>query len=77
MANCSPTTLVVGRPTKEAITAASNQQPCSGTSVIECCDETLIGPRPNRNRVKEQIREFILLMLGAPVVSIELDEQQV
>jgi len=35
-----------------------------------------IAPRKNREKVRDQIKDYVLLMLGAPVVSIELDEQQ-
>jgi hypothetical protein len=34
-----------------------------------------IGPRPNRGIVREQIKDAVLLMLGAPVMKIELDDQ--
>lgn len=36
-----------------------------------------LGPRRNREKVRQQIKDYVLLMLGAPVISIELDEQQV
>jgi hypothetical protein len=37
---------------------------------------TPLAPRKNREKVREQIKDYVLLMLGAPVVSIELDQQQ-
>lgn len=77
MANCSPTTLVIGRPTKEAIAAAKGGAgSCGGVNPAVCCPSD-IGPRPKRDKVREQIHDFVLLMLGAPVIKIELDEQQV
>jgi hypothetical protein len=39
--------------------------------------EDKIGPRPNRERVRGEIADYILLMLGAPVLDIELDRQQI
>lgn len=37
---------------------------------------TPLSPRKNREKVRCQIKDYVLLMLGAPVISIELDEQQ-
>lgn len=34
------------------------------------------GPRFNRERVRSEIADYVLLMLGAPVIQIELDVQQ-
>lgn len=36
-----------------------------------------LGPRRSRGKVKEQITDYVLLMLGAPVIDIELDQQQI
>jgi hypothetical protein len=44
--------------------------------VSDPLDVGKLGPRPNRTKVKAQIRDYVLLMLGAPVVTIELDDQQ-
>lgn len=38
-------------------------------------DKSLLGPRPKREQVREQIREYIYNMLGAPALKLELDEQ--
>lgn len=35
-----------------------------------------ITPRKNRGKVIEELKDFLVLMLGAPVVGIEMDEQQ-
>ena len=35
-----------------------------------------LGPRKQRSKVISQIKDYVLLMLGAPVIRIELDEQQ-
>jgi hypothetical protein len=35
-----------------------------------------IGPRKNREKVREQIKDYVLTMLGAPVLPLELDDQQ-
>jgi hypothetical protein len=39
-------------------------------------DEECLSARPNRDVVREEIADYILLSLGAPVVRIELDRQQ-
>jgi hypothetical protein len=36
-----------------------------------------IGPRKQRQKVREQIKEYVLTMLGAPVLPLELDDQQI
>jgi len=35
-----------------------------------------LSRRYNRDKIREQISDYVLLMLGAPVVRIELDQQQ-
>jgi hypothetical protein len=49
---------------------------CRDPDPIEDCDETVIGPRPKRANVRQQLHDYILLKLGAPVIELELDEQQ-
>jgi hypothetical protein len=40
-----------------------------------CCGK--IGKRPCREKVVEQIKDLVLLRLGAPIVRIELDDQNI
>lgn len=47
------------------------------TSPFDCCDKSQLGPRTNRDLVREKIKDYVLLKLGAPVIDIELDDQQV
>lgn len=47
---------------------------CDSTGSIIPCPPG-IGPRKNRGKVREQIKDEVLLMLGAPVIKIELDQQ--
>ena len=51
---------------------------CSGCSTGGGVNDPIykIGSRKNRDKVKEQIRDYVLLMLGAPVITLELDQQQ-
>jgi hypothetical protein len=48
----------------------------SNLGVSDPLDVALLGPRPGRAKITQQLKDYILLMLGAPVVSIELDDQQ-
>ena len=53
---------------------------CNGTGsnlgVSDPLDIASLSARPNRGKIRDQLKDFVLLMLGAPVVQIELDEQQ-
>lgn len=71
MRNYNSNMIFIGRPTEKDIRGNSCNS-CSGNST-ECPPD--IGPRPNRERVKEEIRDYVLNMLGAPQVQIELDQQ--
>jgi hypothetical protein len=70
MPNCGPSMLIISRP--------SSNQKCGvncDTGPADCLQSGL-SPRRNRGKVIEQIKDYVLLMLGAPVVSVELDDQQ-
>jgi len=69
---CGGNTLVMSIPSREGGNCATKPV---GTS---CCgpDEVkMLGGRPNREHVREQIKEYVLQMLGAPRVRIELTDQ--
>lgn len=72
--SCSPNTLFVSRPSQNAA-----QQCCNGgcTDFIApvCCGK--IGKRPCREKVREQIKDLILLQLGATAVRLEINDQHV
>lgn len=79
-------TLVIGRPTQSKLDqlncgtggVVANAFGCSGTpacsSFVGPVDRKL-APRKHREKVREQIKDYVLLMLGAPVVKVELDDQ--
>lgn len=87
MSNCGSTnTLAIGRPsqhTYEALgcsTAGGVTTASAGCSSGDSCKyvsahDRKIGPRKHREKVREDIKDYVLLMLGAPVVKVELDEQ--
>lgn len=66
---------------------ANNSTSCdtSTTSVGDCgssCHSPVaphgrkLTPRKEREKVREDLKDYVLLMLGAPTVKVELDEQQ-
>lgn len=48
---------------------------CNNIGPVDCL-QTGLTPRRNRGKVIEQIKDYVQLMLGAPVLDLELDEQQ-
>lgn len=73
MATCTNNTLFFNRPTSQA---QNCNQKNYNLGVSDPLDIGKLSPRPNRSKVKSQLRDYILLMLGAPVVTVELDDQQ-
>jgi len=63
--------LEIGTPTKNMNCVAQCQNNLGPTDTL-----TPLAPRKNREKVREQIKDYVLLMLGAPVINIELDQQQ-
>jgi len=72
--NCDTRTLFIRRPNRQdADACCPTKCPLSLTDPVGCGK---IGKRPFRDKVKEQIKDYVLLMLGAPVIRIEMDDQQ-
>lgn len=89
MANCGSNTLVIGRPSQGRYDAAKCGGPNGGGATATNCGSTAacqspVGPhdRPNmsrrnyREKIREDIRDYVMLMLGAPAIGLELDQQQ-
>lgn len=55
----------------------SNDSCGTGAVSSDCCLLGEIGPRPKREAVRESLRDYILHMLGAPRIRIELTEQNI
>jgi len=53
-----------------------NDSSASNLGVSDSLCKNELGSRKNRSKVIEQIKDYVLLMLGAPVINIELDQQQ-
>jgi hypothetical protein len=69
--------ILMNTPTRDATGAACAITSCGSTS-LGPTDPTWkgeLGPRRCREQVREQLKDFVLLMLGAPTVTIELDMQ--
>lgn len=75
--SCGNNTLAVGRPTYGQINGVQCNSSCgSGGGGIGGCPKG-VGPRKKREAVREEIREYIYHMLGAPNIRLELDEQNI
>ena len=48
---------------------------CSDLGHVDPLNKNKLGPRRQREKVREQIKDYCLHMLGAPVVKLELDAQ--
>lgn len=69
-------TMSVGKPCGGGMSGGS----CNSNTTLSAqdpLDAHLLGARPNRAKVRDQIREYILHMLGAPAMELELDEQNI
>ena len=75
MPNCSSNSVMLTRPPLSAQQAAMCGPGCGGTGAADCLDANKLGPRRKREAVIEQIKDYVLLMLGAPTVDVELDDQ--
>lgn len=67
--------IFIPRPTKDQFSQLSCGQGCGDLGPTDPLDK--IGPRRNREKVRGQIKEYVLTMLGAPVLPLELDDQQI
>lgn len=74
---CGNNTLVMGRPTPDSFQSIQCTSSCGSGSGGSPCNRPGIGPRKKREAVREEIRDYILNMLGAPILRLELDEQNI
>lgn len=83
--SCQSSILSIGRPSQpqyDSLCAAGGVAvPQSGCGSASSCsyyvDGANISQRKNREAVRERIKDYVLLTLGAPVIQLELDEQQI
>lgn len=69
--NYSANMLVLPRPN-----AQSCQSSCGSLGITDPTYKSLLSPRRSREKVREQIKDTTVLMLGGPTISLELDQQQ-
>jgi len=68
-------TILLNTPSRDAQGRACSNS-CSGElGPTDPLNKSKLGPRKEREKVREQIKDFVLLMLGAPVIDVELDVQ--
>lgn len=68
--------LFVSRPTKQDYAQAACGSCANSLGPLDPLNYNLLSPRRNREKVREQIKSYVLLRLGAPKIQLELDEQQ-
>lgn len=69
MSNCSQP-IMISRPTN---TGMGCGQSCNDVGPTDCLGT--LTPRRKREQVIEQVKDYVVLMLGAPTISIELNDQ--
>lgn len=88
--SCSSNTLIIGRPTQQKYDSLCSSGDikasfgggggCTGSGTPACNSpvaphDRRLSPRKSREKVREDLKDYVLLMLGAPSIKIELDQQ--
>lgn len=68
-------TLAINRPSLSGMASMQCNSTCNDLGPVDPLNKSQIGPRRKREKVREQIKDYCMLMLGAPVVKLELDMQ--
>jgi hypothetical protein len=68
-------TLAINRPSMNNMASMQCNSTCNDLGPVDPLNKNQIGPRRQREKVREQIKDYCMLMLGAPVVKLELDMQ--
>ena len=68
-------TLVIGTPSQYNMPNKTCNSTCSDLGPFDPWNKNELSPRKKREQVREQLKDYILHKLGAPVLKIELDEQ--
>jgi hypothetical protein len=71
MSTCARSTLYLGVGNQGSCRPA-----CADIGPADCIDSNKLSPRRSRGIVIQQLKDYCQLMLGAPVITLELDEQQ-
>jgi len=68
-------TLAINRPSANNMASMQCNSSCNDLGPVDPLNKKQLGPRRQREKVREQVKDYCLHMLGAPVVKLELDEQ--
>lgn len=68
-------TLAINRPSMSNMASMQCNSTCTELGHADPLNKSSLGPRRKREKVREQIKDYCLHMLGAPVVKLELDAQ--
>jgi hypothetical protein len=68
-------TLAINRPSMNNMASMQCNSTCNDLGPVDPLNKSQLGPRRQREKVREQIKDYCMLMLGAPVVKLELDMQ--
>jgi len=72
---CGNNTLAINRPSQSNMASMPCSSSCNELGPLDPLNKNKLGPRRQREKVREQVKEYVLQMLGAPVVKLEFDEQ--
>lgn len=72
---CGNNTLAINRPSKANMSSMPCSATCNELGPVDPLNKNKLGPRKQREKVREQVKDYVLHMLGAPVVKLEFDEQ--
>jgi hypothetical protein len=67
--------ILMNTPTKNSSGTMCAPTSCGSLGPLDPLNKKDLGPRKKREQVREQIKDAVLLELGAPTISIELDDQ--
>src|ERR1700753_864424 len=76
MSGCGNNQIILPRPSYTQGGGVCTPSCGSGLGPTDPLDKRQLGPRRDRSKVIAQLKDQVLMTLGAPVVLIELDDQQ-
>jgi hypothetical protein len=68
--------ILLNTPTRNAQGQACANSTCGTLGPTDPLNKSQLSSRKQREQVREQLKDYVLLMLGAPVIDVELDAQQ-
>ena len=76
---CGNNLLAISRPSQSSMSTLQCAGTCAADDLghADPLNKSELGPRPKRTQIRAQLRDYILNMLGAPAIKLELDEQNI